>query len=464
MRLTTNLGLKKPEGTDVVNIDDFNYNADILDAKVKEISNKLSSISTNAKSTSFDNSSNGMSATNVQDAIVENKTSILSLENEFSITENTSYTTANGIKEFECKDGYVDNVAIEGQTKILNAENQECEAGANGAKLVSVGQGDKIEVLTKNSDETKQDNKQISTTLRSLPNGVKDTIEKRGNKYYKIKRCGEVMFNGTESDIAYTNCGTTGLYCYARIGLPKMKCSRINYYCDNFPIVNASSFDIEGVFGEAEPNVGKYFYIMILKSKLSTQDEEGFKSWLKENPVTVVYELETPIITELPNFNPQTFSDKTTLLLNSGAVQAEANFEVTNSLGSELEVLKGKVSDLDDYESGYEYSNNITYLNGSYKPSWAEQPYIVRVGKICILHCIVANDACEYGLPLIKLPSFAIPKQLHRYSGRGKCSDSATLLLVDYNIEANDVLKVYTTSGVATKLNELYVHTMWEVE
>lgn len=84
MRLTTNLGLKKPEGTDVVNIDDFNYNADILDAKVKEISNKLSSISTNAKNTSFDNSSNGMAATNVQDAIEENKTSILSLESEKS--------------------------------------------------------------------------------------------------------------------------------------------------------------------------------------------------------------------------------------------------------------------------------------------------------------------------------------------------------------------------------------------
>ena len=76
MRLTTNLGLKKPEGTDVVNIDDFNYNADILDAKVKEISNKLSSISINAKNTSFDNSSNGMAATNVQDAIEENKESI----------------------------------------------------------------------------------------------------------------------------------------------------------------------------------------------------------------------------------------------------------------------------------------------------------------------------------------------------------------------------------------------------
>lgn len=106
MRLTTNLGLKKPEGTDVVNIDDFNYNADILDAKVKEISNKLSSISTNAKNTSFDNSSNGMSATNVQDAIVENKTtieanktSILSLQSELGTNKTTLQNNINAIRE-----------------------------------------------------------------------------------------------------------------------------------------------------------------------------------------------------------------------------------------------------------------------------------------------------------------------------------------------------------------------------
>lgn len=106
MRLTTNLGLKKPEGTDVVNIDDFNYNADILDAKVKEISNKLSSISTNAKNTSFDNSSNGMEATNVQNAIEENKqnieankTSILDLQSELGTNKSTLESNINTIRE-----------------------------------------------------------------------------------------------------------------------------------------------------------------------------------------------------------------------------------------------------------------------------------------------------------------------------------------------------------------------------
>lgn len=36
MKTTVNLGLKKPEGTDVVNIDDFNYNADIIDTELQK--------------------------------------------------------------------------------------------------------------------------------------------------------------------------------------------------------------------------------------------------------------------------------------------------------------------------------------------------------------------------------------------------------------------------------------------
>ncbi len=37
MKLTGNLGLKKPEGTDVVNIDDLNQNFDILDVEVTKL-------------------------------------------------------------------------------------------------------------------------------------------------------------------------------------------------------------------------------------------------------------------------------------------------------------------------------------------------------------------------------------------------------------------------------------------
>ena len=44
MKLTTNYSLKKPEGSDVVNIEDFNYNSDILDNKLKSVDADLSSL------------------------------------------------------------------------------------------------------------------------------------------------------------------------------------------------------------------------------------------------------------------------------------------------------------------------------------------------------------------------------------------------------------------------------------
>jgi hypothetical protein len=50
MKLTTNYSLKKPEGSDVVNIDDFNYNADIIDNAIQEIKNTSSTNKTNISS------------------------------------------------------------------------------------------------------------------------------------------------------------------------------------------------------------------------------------------------------------------------------------------------------------------------------------------------------------------------------------------------------------------------------
>ena len=84
---TTNYNLVKPSENEYYDINVSNSNLDIIDTEIKKINDRLDSVSTDAQSTSFDNSSNGMEATNVQDAIEENKqnieankTSILSLE------------------------------------------------------------------------------------------------------------------------------------------------------------------------------------------------------------------------------------------------------------------------------------------------------------------------------------------------------------------------------------------------
>lgn len=46
MKRTSNYNLKKPEITDTVDIEDFNYTADIIDTKIKEMENKAASIPT----------------------------------------------------------------------------------------------------------------------------------------------------------------------------------------------------------------------------------------------------------------------------------------------------------------------------------------------------------------------------------------------------------------------------------
>lgn len=451
---------------------------------------------------------------NVEENVYRNKENIQYIKNELSKTENTSYTTINGTKEFSCKDGYVDNVVIEGQTKILNAENQECEAGADGAKLVSIGQGDKIEVLTRNegyniynglaedgdinssngTDEVntsrkrtcyieifgkrlylsqsiarlvfydsnksfiscltnisecdipvnarfvrfstitsnidvqnivvgyssnvnskfyKQDKKQILTTLRSLPNGVKDTIEKRGNKYYKIKRCEEIVI---DNNLKITGTGVANqiLTRGQNYVLPNLK-RDVNspLYCNCLKVEHR---DNETLDEEHIINLGDgRFRVRALKSKLSSDSLEGSSAYWNSIKPTVVYELATPVIEELPNFNPQTFSDKTTLLLNSGVVQGEASFEVTNSLGSELEVLKGKVSDLDDNVNTFDVCTPIL-LNGI--QTSGDNVYIARQGKLCVMQFTAKyTGGIQNGTILTSIPVGFRPTQSIRTIG-----------------------------------------------
>ena len=75
MDLTTNYSLKKPSGADVVNIDDFNYNADILDREIKSIRTKLDGLNLTASNVKMSN------GTTVEESVSANKTSIqLALE------------------------------------------------------------------------------------------------------------------------------------------------------------------------------------------------------------------------------------------------------------------------------------------------------------------------------------------------------------------------------------------------
>ena len=100
MRLTVNYGLKKPDGSDVVNIDDFNYNADIIDSTMKEIKSEVGALELKAEKVTVADSTNVFTATNVEAALLELLNKIKSNTSNISanttkINQNTSNISAN---------------------------------------------------------------------------------------------------------------------------------------------------------------------------------------------------------------------------------------------------------------------------------------------------------------------------------------------------------------------------------
>jgi hypothetical protein len=67
--------------------------------------------------------------------------------------------------------------------------------------------------------------------------------------------------------------------------------------CSRFDIVNQTTLHISDIEGITQGYNSIYFRIN--RTRLSTQDVEGFKAWLQANPTTVVYELAEPYYEEI---------------------------------------------------------------------------------------------------------------------------------------------------------------------
>ena len=78
---TNNLKLEKPLQSENYNIDIFNSNADKIDSAIQEIKGKVDGLDLKAEKVTLADRSNLFNATNVEDALLENKRTILSNTN-----------------------------------------------------------------------------------------------------------------------------------------------------------------------------------------------------------------------------------------------------------------------------------------------------------------------------------------------------------------------------------------------
>lgn len=203
------------------------------------------------------------------------------------------------------------------------------------------------------TDSYKEDKKEIllNEPLRGLSNGVKDTIEKINGEWKIVRRCEEIVLNGSE------NWGTSGMtpqentLIFQGDVVSQLVKPNSSAKSDKFATYNGATTDEEGLLPFSGTS-GTRIYLRIKKSKLSSQDVVGFKKWLSQNPTKVVYQLATPIIEDISPITLQCWKNGTisidedlpvetthTVALNKPA-QIKRNIEELTALRKRVQTLE----------------------------------------------------------------------------------------------------------------------------
>lgn len=225
--------------------------------------------------------------------------------------------------------------------------------------------------------EIRIDKKEISLNepLRGLPNGVKDTIEKINGEWKIVRRCVQIVLNGTE----YWNHApseqdgvNTALFATNEL----LNAKDFPQLCDRFIPKNnnlmlGSHPDSEGVgCWSAKNNVN----IRINKNRLSTVDSAGFKAWLSQNPTRVLFELATPIIEDISPITLQCWKngvisiDDVLPVETSHTVALNKSAQIKNNI-KELTTLRKRVEDLESFydKAALEQAYQLDLVNHSYE-------------------------------------------------------------------------------------------------
>lgn len=94
-----NLQLEKPLLNENYDIEVHNRNMDKIDSAIQEVKGKVDGLELTAERVSIADSTNKFEATNVEDALLENKTSILSLQSELGTNKAILQNNINAIRE-----------------------------------------------------------------------------------------------------------------------------------------------------------------------------------------------------------------------------------------------------------------------------------------------------------------------------------------------------------------------------
>lgn len=195
------------------------------------------------------------------------------------------------------------------------------------------------------------DKANIHLNLRSLPNGAYDEIVCYGDRYYIIKRCETITLDGSDDQqlewVNFADNSRSVVRFGVKVPNAKLSHEGTEYNCmsDLFKSERNAYWDADQEHVDED---GVKVNINISKARLTSVDLNGIKTWLKNNPVTIVYELSVPVIAEISNLNITTFNGNNKFFVSSGPIQAEASFEITTNLGSKIQAATDLLSSVRD--------------------------------------------------------------------------------------------------------------------
>ena len=195
--------------------------------------------------------------------------------------------------------------------------------------------------------------------LRSLPNGVCDTLDLETGEY--VQRIGEVVLDNSDSAHVWNSnsdwsMGDVAVFWSNNV----VKMTGNSILCDKFPSLHRNELIINNVAIKEAIRYGvTSVQFFIRKSRLETPDVAGFKRWLSQNPVTVQYELATPItITIDLKQHPFAYKDGYVVLTSSGEeISLTPTIEyslIANRLGqiqSNQKLVEKQQAKIDELES-----------------------------------------------------------------------------------------------------------------
>lgn len=235
---------------------------------------------------------------------------------------------------------------------------------------------DEKQLLYKNSDGEWE-----TPILRAIPNNVCDTIEKHADgKYYYHKRCEQLLFDGSSDEGWFKESNssheTVNVYGVNIVNLPIVVAKEYNcILCDKLKNTDVWYIDEEGVAYYGNSTHNNNLKIGIYKSKIG---DNTLSQYLTSNPISIIFKLDREEIYECTPIDLQTYSNNTTLSIETGPILPTIEMEVLNDIGSIVNNLQSKISVLENEITNNINFDNVTILNSMYSADSASFYYNIN--------------------------------------------------------------------------------------